>query len=31
MRFLALFGGLLAGEAVMVIHLAARIKMGEGA
>jgi hypothetical protein len=31
MRFLSPFGGLLAGEAAMVIYLAARIKMGVGA
>jgi hypothetical protein len=30
MRFLAPFLGFLAGEAAMVIHLVARIKMGEG-
>jgi hypothetical protein len=30
MRFLAPFLGFLAGEAAMVIHLVARIKMGKG-
>jgi hypothetical protein len=30
LRFLAPFLGFLAGEVAMVIHLVARIKMGEG-